>query len=218
MVSWWPPRMRLPSAASARASPRPSMSSSASGSTDCPVEGRPGGRLAQLRPRVPPMASSLSRDSDRANRAAAFHVRKLGKNVSTPCASCAAEVLDRRQLVVQRTHHFGTPGSEEAGGASACGRDSSRSCVKNCLQFRSWHGSPLLGLPSWRARGPARTDRNPVVTRPFACARADAPSSGSCSGSGWPPASPRGSRSPAPAPDAGSSPRWGKSAPPGCAA
>ncbi len=106
-------------AVSARASRRPSTSSSASGSIDCPVEGRPGGRLAQLRPRVPPMASSSSRDSDRANRAAAFHVRKLGENVSTPCAPCAAEVLDRRQLVVQRTHHFGTPGSEEAGGATA---------------------------------------------------------------------------------------------------
>ncbi len=82
--------------------------------------GRPGGgsprRAARAaRPRFPPMASS--RDSDRANCAAAFHVRKLGENVSTPCASCAAEVLDRRQLVVQRTHHLGTPGSEEAGGA-----------------------------------------------------------------------------------------------------
>ncbi len=63
---------------------------------DDPVGGRPGGRLAQPRPRVPPTASNSSRDSDRANCETAFHIRKLGENVSTPCASCAAEVLDRR--------------------------------------------------------------------------------------------------------------------------
>ncbi len=118
------------------------------------MESRPGGRLAQPRPRVPPMASSSSRDSDRENCAAAFHVRKLGENVSTPCASCAAEVLDRRQLVVQRTHHLGTPGSEEAGSACACGRDSRRRAAQRkspchggrySARWRGqtpWHASP----------------------------------------------------------------------------
>ncbi len=93
-VSWWPlrlaPRMRLPSAASARASPRPSTSSSASGSIDCPVEGRPGGRLAQLCPRVPPMTSSSSRDSDRANCAAAFHARR--KSSIAASSSCSERI------------------------------------------------------------------------------------------------------------------------------
>ncbi len=118
---------------------------------DDPVKGRPGGRLAQLRPRVPPMASSSSRDSDRANCAAAFHVRKLGENVSTPCASCAAEVLDRRQLVVQRTHHLGTPGSEEAGHRSAC--DSSRRAAQ---RKSPCHGDrcSTRGHPPWHASPP----------------------------------------------------------------
>ncbi len=172
-VSWWPlrlaPRMRLPSAASASAAEH-ILERLGVDRPDDPVEGRPGGRLAQPRPRVPPMASSSFRDSDRANCAAAFHVRKLGENVSTPCASCAAEVLDRRSSSCSERITSEPRGTRrQAAPGSACGRDSSRRAAQ---RKSPCHGGRCSARWAGKSLGPAHASPPPYMTR--FCPRDDA--------------------------------------------